>query len=67
MVHDELLFGIFYRYHLQDMRTKSGNQFLQQKNRKPLCLLGFPTNSALGAQSDSNRRHSEPQSDALTN
>ena len=37
------------------------------KFREPLYLLEFPGLSTLGAQTDSNRRHSEPQSDALTN
>ena len=41
--------------------------FLKLKNRKPLCLLGISDFSRLGARTDSNRRHSEPQSDALTN
>ena len=41
--------------------------FLKLKNRKPLYLLGISDFSWLGARTDSNRRHSEPQSDALTN
>ena len=40
---------------------------LKLKNRKPLYLLGISDFSTLGARSDSNRGHSEPQSDALTN
>ena len=41
--------------------------FLKLKNRKTLYLLGISDFSRLGARTDSNRRHSEPQSDALTN
>ena len=41
--------------------------FLKLKKRKPLYLLGISDFSRLGARTDSNRRHSEPQSDALTN
>ena len=41
------------------------------KFREPFYLLGFSEDFvcflALGARTDSNRRHSEPQSDALTN
>ena len=40
---------------------------LKRKNRKPLYLLGISDFSWVGARTDSNRRHSEPQSDALTN
>ena len=35
--------------------------FLKLKNRKPLYLLGISDFSWLGARTDSNRRHSEPQ------
>ena len=35
--------------------------FLKLKNRKTLYLLGISDFSRLGARTDSNRRHSEPQ------
>ena len=37
--------------------------FLKLKKRKPLCLLGISDFSRLGARTDSNRRHSEPQAE----
>ena len=43
------------------LNLKSENPFIYWDSRK------FPLFSTLGARTDSNRRHSEPQSDALTN
>ena len=50
------------------LRTKNGNQIsAYEKSGIPFVYWDFPILSTLGARWDSNPRHSEPQSDALTN